>query len=323
MRRIVQWGRRLLYPGWGWVICLTLASGAGLLWVFLGGHEGHPAAYGVYVLSAYGLTVLTAAAVRLGRNLRRRAAEVPLLVRWRGDDAFRVAVGLAVSLVINLGYAVLRVVSAVRYASFWDGALGIYYILLCAVRVYLIRRIPRDGAGDRRRELRTCRWAGCYLLAVNLALVWISVQIVRDGRGYDYPGTLIYAVAAHAFYSLALAVANGVRYRSLRGPVLTAAKAVSLTTALVSIFSLETAMLAQFRRGGGLPALDDRGHGRRRLRAGAVHCAVSRGLRRPETETTVRRERLWFTSSFWRTTPSSTRLSARTSTTAASRPRAA
>ena len=246
MRRIVQWGRRLLYPGWGWVICLTLASGAGLLWVFLGGHEGHPAAYGVYVLSAYGLTVLTAAAVRLGRNLRRRAAEVPLLIRWRGDDAFRVAVGLAVSLVINLGYAVLRVVSAVRYASFWDGALGIYYILLCAVRVYLIRRIPRDGAGDRRRELQTCRWAGCYLLAVNLALVWISVQIVRDGRGYDYPGTLIYAVAAHAFYSLALAVANGVRYRSLRGPVLTAAKAVSLTTALVSIFSLETAMLAQF-----------------------------------------------------------------------------
>ena len=48
-----------------------------------------------------------------------------------------------------------------------------------------------------------------------------------------------------------MAVANIVRFRRFRSPVLSAAKAVNLTTALVSIFSLETAMLAEF---GGEPA---------------------------------------------------------------------
>ena len=72
------------------------------------------------------------------------------------------------------------------------------------------------------------------------------MQIVLDGQGYNYPGTMIYAAAAYSFYCLTLAIVNSVRYERFHSPVLSAAKAVSLTTALVSIFSLETAMLAQF-----------------------------------------------------------------------------
>ena len=48
---------------------------------------------------------------------------------------------------------------------------------------------------------------------------------------------------------MTLAVVNAVKYRRLHSPALTAAKAVSLTCAMVSIFSLETAMFAAF--GGG------------------------------------------------------------------------
>ena len=248
MGRFLEIVKRCLFPGWRWGLALALVSAAGLFWVFSRGLEGTAVSYAVYPLSAYALTVVAAAAVRACRTVWRRLQEaVPLVARWRRDDYFRVRLGLVLSFLVNLCYAGFRVVCAVLYASFWDGALGFYYILLCAARLFLFRRTPgAQGRTDYRRELQVCRWTGCYLMALNLALLWISVQIIREGRSYDYPGTLIYAAAAYSFYCLTLAVYNAVKYRKFRSPVLTAAKAVSLTTALVSILSLETAMLAQF-----------------------------------------------------------------------------
>lgn len=122
-----------------------------------------------------------------------------------------------------------------------------YYILLCAVRLYLIRRVPTGPEGrDTARELRVYRATGVFLLVLDLALSGVATQIVRDGYGSDYPGMLIYVAAMYAFYSLTIAIVNTVKYRRFHSPVLSAAKAVNLTTALVSIFNLETAMIAQF-----------------------------------------------------------------------------
>lgn len=91
-------------------------------------------------------------------------------------------------------------------------------------------------------------WVALAVLlgGASLALSGVATQIVRDGYGSDYPGMLIYVAAMYAFYSLTIAIVNTVKYRRFHSPVLSAAKAVNLTTALVSIFNLETAMIAQF-----------------------------------------------------------------------------
>lgn len=250
MERLLDLVKKCLRPGWKVIPLLVLTSTAALYVVFTRGMDETPLAYVSYLLSAYALVTLVAALVQAARPAWHRVRAIPLVARWLEDNYFRVRFGLILSFQINLCYAGFRVVCAVLYRSFWDGALGAYYILLCAVRLYLIHRTPRSQKHtDYRRELRSCRWAGCYLLALNLALLWISVQIVQEGQHYDYPGTLIYVAALYAFYCLTLAIVNAIKYRKFQGPVLTAAKAVSLTTALVSIFSLETAMLTQF--GGG------------------------------------------------------------------------
>lgn len=57
---------------------------------------------------------------------------------------------------------------------------------------------------------------------------------------------IAYILSAYAFYSVITAVMNIVKYRKYGSPILSAAKVVNMSTALVSIFSLETAMLAQF-----------------------------------------------------------------------------
>lgn len=247
MERWKAVGKKLLFPGRGWVLLAVLLGGSSLAATFLYFGDSHHFAYVSYVLSAYALTVLIAAIAPLFPAARRAVHRVPLAHRCITDRYFKARFGLALSLFVNLCYAGFKLVCAVWYASFWDGALAVYYILLCAVRFYLVRRIPKDEQGQNMgRELRYYRATGLLLLGLDLALSGVAAQIVRDGYGSNYPGMLIYVAAAYSFYALAIAIVNTVKYRKFHSPVLSAAKAVSLTTALVSIFNLETALIAQF-----------------------------------------------------------------------------
>ena len=242
--------KKLLFPGWGWVFLAVLAGGASLAATFLVLGSEHPFSYVSYVLSFYALVVLVSAVIPLFSRAGWLAHSVPLAHRYMTDRYFKVRSGLLLSFFINLCYAGFKLFYAVRYSSFWDGALAVYYVLLCAVRGYLLRRVPKDGQGrDMGRELRHFRTTGIFLLLLDLALSGVATQIVQDNCGSNYPGMLIYIAALHAFYSLTLAIVNTVKYRRFHSPVLSAAKAVNLTTALVSIFNLETAMLSQFGEG--------------------------------------------------------------------------
>lgn len=239
--------KKLLCPGLLWVAVLAVLGGVMLYITFSKGREDTPFAYVSYVISFYALVILTAQVVTGGKAVRRKLYDTALTNRYLTDAFFRVRVGLHVSLLVSLAYAALRLVSAVRFSSFWDGALALYYMLLCGVRVYLILGLSKKGdAASYRHELHTYRTTGFFLITLSLALDIIAVQIVRAGQTYRYQGTLIFAVGFYTFYCLILSSINTVKYRKFKSPVLSAAKAVNLTTALVSIFSLETAMLDQF-----------------------------------------------------------------------------
>ena len=57
---------------------------------------------------------------------------------------------------------------------------------------------------------------------------------------------MINAQAAYTFYCLTMAIINLVKYRNMTRPILSAAKVISLSCALMSVFALQTAMLMQF-----------------------------------------------------------------------------
>lgn len=268
IKRLKQWLLQLLFPGTPWVILWVLLGTGSLVLTFGEGLQDTPFGYASYLLSACGLTVLVAALVRGLPHLGRRVKARPLAGRLIHDEYFRVRAGLFVTFAVNAGYALLRIVSAVLFSSFWYGVLGLYYLLLCAVRLFLARRMSPAMPHSRQAELKVLRTTGGFLLAVNLALLGIARQILVDGRSYDYPGYLIYAAAAFSFYSLTMAVINTVRFRRFESPLLAAAQSVSTTTALVSLFSLETAMLARF---GTDPTLDHQ----MLLWSGPVICTVA------------------------------------------------
>jgi len=117
--------------------------------------------------------------------------------------------------------------------------------LLAVMRFSLVHYV-RSRKGGRISELKRYRFCGILLLFMNQALAAIVVIVVNQNKGFEYSGVLIYAMALYAFYAVITSAVNVVRFRKYGSPILSAAKVIKLTAALVSMLSLETAMLAQF-----------------------------------------------------------------------------
>ncbi len=211
--------------------------------------------YASYIASAYALIVTVTGLVYINTaigGVRKFVYDHPLMKRFRStvvgekyltDVRFRAGVSLYQGFFINLLYIVIKLVSGILYCSTWFIALAVYYILLAVMRFLLVRHL---NVQDEVSELRRYRLCGVMLLFMNQALAGIVIFMVHRNQGFDYPGLLIYAMAAYAFYAVILAIVNVVKTRRHNSPILSAAKAINLVAAMVSILSLETAMLAQF-----------------------------------------------------------------------------
>ncbi|MCD7840873.1 MAG: hypothetical protein LUG56_00200 [Lachnospiraceae bacterium] len=143
---------------------------------------------------------------------------------------------------INVLYAIWEIISGIYYHSFWFATLGCYYILLSVIRFLLLRETGRES-GFEWEKYRTC---GLFLLLMNLILSGIVVLAVKDNQGSVYAGYLIYVVALYTFCKITAAVRNMVKYRKVHAPLLSASKAVSFASSVVSLLSLEIAMTRQF-----------------------------------------------------------------------------
>ena len=215
--------------------------------------------YASYVCSAYALIITItglpylsnfAGVVRNGvekHPLMKKVRGTALGERYLDNVRFRTEISLYQGLVINLLYIALKLFSGIRYRSFWFIALAAYYALLAVMRFLLLRRgKKRTDRAPMEEEIHRYRLCGIMLLVMNQALAGIVIFMVHQNRGFDYPGLLIYLMALYSFYSVITAVINVVKFRKHGSPVLSAAKAVNLVAAMVSVLSLETAMLAQF-----------------------------------------------------------------------------
>lgn len=215
-------------------------------------------AYVSYSLSAYALVITITGFTHIVQTVRSRIQNHPLAKkllthplgeRYLTDVAFRTELSLYQGFLINLLYIVMKMVSGIYYRSTWFIALSIYYIFLAVMRFLLLWHVNKKTVGkDMYSEWHRYRLCGIVLLFMNQALAGIVVFIVYQNRGYDYPGALIYAMAAYTFYITIIAVLNLIKFRKHGSPILSAAKAINFVAAMVSMLSLTTAMLAQFGR---------------------------------------------------------------------------
>lgn len=238
-------------------LLIAIPSYGLVIYALAGDHVNPIVAYVAYFLSAYALIITVTGITGVIRFVRqgidrhplvRKALDIPWVNRLLREDMFRAEAALYQGFFINLLYAGIKMFSGIFYRSFWFVTLAVYYILLATMRASLLHfvRAHKSAGENRAAELRRYRLCGMILLFMNIALAGMVILVVRANSGFEYPGVLIYVMAMYAFYATITAVRNVVKFRKYGSPVMSAAKVISLTAALVSMLALETAMLTQF-----------------------------------------------------------------------------
>lgn len=243
-------GKALLFPHIAIMIVLVPISIVLLVasMVFIGTES--PIAYISYVLSAYTLTVWCVKIPYLIKFFKAFKDENKYARKWQDDTRLRVNVSLYGSFFWNIAYALFQLWLGFYHHTFWFYSLGAYYICLAVMRFFLLLHTRKYAPGEKMRdELIKYRACGAVFLLMNLALTLIVFFMVYWNRTFEHHMITAIAMAAYTFTAFTVAIVNVIKYKKYNSPVFSAAKAISLAAALVSMLTLESTMLTTFSDG--------------------------------------------------------------------------
>ena len=259
MERLRRGIRRACTLPASWTL-LVAACGFGLLiWALSHGAPPVVTQLSLY-LSMYALAVTVTGVMRLVPAVRQRVAELEWLQRLKDsplgtlflrDEGFRTWVAVFVTMTWNVACALLKLLAGVLLRSPWLRTLGIYDLGLAWLRLTLVLPMKPDTA----RAWRRYRACGAGLLAMNGVLVAMVIQILAQKGRFHYPGPLIYLMAVFAFWALTSAAIKLAKSHRRDDPLMSAARAVTLTAALTAMLALQTAMIARFGANDGISRL--------------------------------------------------------------------
>lgn len=203
-----------------------------------------------YVLSAYTLAVWCIKIPDIIRFCKTFKSENRYARLWFGDARIRVNISLAASFLWNTGYAALQLGLGIYHGSAWFYSLAVYYFSLALMRFFLVRHSTKNQPGEKlRQELVRYRACGYIFIVITVALSAMTAYLIYSGGTTEHHEITTIAMAAYTFFTFTMAVINIIRYRKYESPVFSAAKAISLTAASVSMLNLESTMLVTFGDG--------------------------------------------------------------------------
>lgn len=173
------------------------------------------------------------------------------------DYGFRAVTFSTAAFIVNIAYAVFNGAMGIISRSVWFGALSLYYIVLSALKAYVIigsRRINKltdDKLTDDRPLLlaRMYRNCGISLIILSIALSGAVAQMALSEQGFKYADLMIYAAAFYAFYKITIAIIQFVKSRRHGRTINETFGLINMSDGLVSMLALQTALLAAFGEG--------------------------------------------------------------------------
>lgn len=171
--------------------------------------------------------------------------------KYLTDDIFQTQTMLLASLAMNIAAATFKFVMGVWFGSKWLVTVSIYFLTLSAMRLLLLNRERKSKKLEtpehkRLYDLKGYRACGYMVLFMNMIVGRMSVQMLVDNEGYDYPGLMLYLIGLFAIANFANAIYNVKKYWHIYNPMISAAKRLSFSTALVLLYTLQTSALARF-----------------------------------------------------------------------------
>lgn len=147
-----------------------------------------------------------------------------------------------VSLLINIGYAVLNIVLAVLLNSLWYGLIAIFYAVLMGARmtiIFLARHIARKYWMNKTEllyaELKVSIGSGGLIFLMDLSMAFAVTFMITNTPPNSSGKIVAIGLAAYTFYKIILAIVNLVRSRKNGDPVVTALRNISMADACMSL----------------------------------------------------------------------------------------
>lgn len=212
-----------------------------LIYIFRNSLEKTLLAYISYALSFYSLIIFCAWIIRVYKYSKEKIKESKIYQLYQKNSFLITKISISFSLILNLIFGILKLGIGIYYVSWWFITFASYYLLLCFMRIYLVKNIDNHS-----KEYEILKHTGIILLFLNSILVGIIVLIIKQNQIINYDGHLIYLVSLYDFYLIISAIVNVVKHRKNHNPIIVSSKCINLTVAMVSMIFLEVAMIYQF-----------------------------------------------------------------------------
>lgn len=212
--------------------------------------------YVSYLFSSYTLICVS---LKIYNVTKKVLYENKYTNRYFTDKELRFRLSLYSSFLINCFFSLSNFMMGLFSKSMWFIVLSFYYISLTIIRFTIIKNYREKSSYiESLNDSKNIRY---LLFLLNITATGIIIQIIVHNKGFSYNGNLIYIVALYSFYSIIANIYNYIKYRKNKNTLVSTAKTLALSVSIVSIFTLQTAMLSSFGGSALLKATLNRGVG--------------------------------------------------------------
>lgn len=244
-KRFAAW--KLWHPHPVLALLLAVLSGGAVIWVFVTGRDMSVAAYPIYGLAAYALTVAVIAVPKTVRWISHTMRTNRFLKPLAEDANKRFLLDLFREQIVNFLYGGFKTVYGILIGSWWTWADGLYNFVQGVIQLLQLTQHRRHLSVEK--QWKSYRFIGGLILLLHLTMTGLVFMMIHQDQAEGYPGFLIFAIAAFAFYKLIFAVIDVAKDRKHTSPVDASVRLLDLTQALFAMFSLQAAMIRAFDDG--------------------------------------------------------------------------
>ena len=226
-------------------IIFNLAFGL-LIYVFSFHLEDTPLAYISYLLSTYALIIFCIWLFKICKFSNKAIKKSKPYKLYQEHKLLITKLSLIFATLFHFIYGIFKLILGLYYMSWWFITFALYYLILCLMKLNIVKDLKNEIGKNLIEEYKKLKLTGIILLLLNLILSGIIILIIKQNQEITYKGFIIYIVAIYDFYLIISAIINVIKYRNNHSPLLASTKCISLTVAMISMVSLEVAMVSQF-----------------------------------------------------------------------------
>ncbi len=248
--------KKIIFPSLWIKILIAVISVIGMAAAIITGFADNPILYVMYGVSFYALCVYSVFFAKQGSRIFKSAKSKIIGTkygsRYISDIDFKTHITLYFALIMNVANIALNILYGFVFKTNWFFILAFYYSTLTLMRILLAQFTRKHTIGENMLgEWQRAHLCAAVLTLINLSLSGVVLMMMYQDKGFTYVGMLIYVMAAYSFYHITVAIIDLIKYRKYNSPIINSVKMIKLAAALVSMLSLETAMLSTF--GGDMP----------------------------------------------------------------------